>query len=659
MAVVNRYSRIQPARYNPRSLQELMVAPQYMRQQHDAIQSGLSQTETALAQVDPLSIHSEAARMEQDKLYNQITEQADLLAKEGFNPMSKSNFLKLNKEYQSSIGPQGTLGKINAARQAMATNREAYIKEAVKEGYSPEQAGRNWAQHASQYADAYGQTGEITSIGSLYAPKYINVVDEAREMFKEVGVSSEDISKIGSYIKQDENGQYVLTQEGRQKAETNAPGLRAAVQWLSNNIANPNSDLGRSLQHQGKSPLQAMQEISGLADVYLTDKTVRESGSKISNLQSDEGAMFSGMGIALANEQFTPSKYSGMSLSEINGAIANLSDLEQLEPGQAKELQMLNNFKAALDKKLMSNDTYVELNNESELLQNQIDNIQPGMVYDMEGNLVEAQGETAEIRAQKSRDQVRSLINRQNQLRGEMDALASTTIRDNTLQMSGYQITPITSKQQTLAKVASRSIENLLKVSPETLKTMVDIEDVRIDGSPYSNISEEDRDGIANILYNAKPGSLEIVQVIPRGFSGRPEYVVRVQTNDDVSYDMDGIGTGELGGGTPMEIKLSFSDTGNGLVGNVNKYLEQYVASTGEQGQQLANSMEINRLKSRYGNTTWGELIVDTENLSTGNTVLDQILLSELRKKGVTNDTPDDVIDVYIDEIKNEKLGYE
>ena len=79
MAVVNRYTQRTPARYNPRSFQELMTAPAYMREQHDNIEAGMAELETAIAQVDPLDLHSNEAKLEQERLYNSITEQADIL----------------------------------------------------------------------------------------------------------------------------------------------------------------------------------------------------------------------------------------------------------------------------------------------------------------------------------------------------------------------------------------------------------------------------------------------------------------------------------------------------------------------------------------------------------------------------------------------------
>ena len=119
MGAVNRYSNIQPARYTPRTLQELMVAPSYMREQHNQLDESRGALEASLAQVDPLAVHSDLAKRKQQELYDQMNQQAEQLASKGFTPTSKSDFIRLNKQYQQEVGPTGSLGKIQAAKKAM------------------------------------------------------------------------------------------------------------------------------------------------------------------------------------------------------------------------------------------------------------------------------------------------------------------------------------------------------------------------------------------------------------------------------------------------------------------------------------------------------------------------------------------------------------
>ena len=273
MGQVNRYTRIQPERYNARSLQETMMAPQYMRQQHDAIDSKIADTETALAQIDPLDVHSDVARMEQQKLYDQLTSQAEKLTAEGFNPSSKSDFMRLNKKYQQAISPTGKLGRIQTAKKTLGENKARYLENAINDGYSPEQAQINWGNHVQKYNDKFIESGKVSNIEDLGAPNYFDYIEEGKSLFREAGITGTDVTTGGGRIVQDELGNYVVNGEHRDFSENNKLQLQSAVDFLNNRILNKNSDANKSIIHQGKTAEGVINELAGLSDVYIKDKT--------------------------------------------------------------------------------------------------------------------------------------------------------------------------------------------------------------------------------------------------------------------------------------------------------------------------------------------------------------------------------------------------
>ena len=283
MATANRYTNIDSARYNPMSLQELMIAPQYMRQQHDAVDTAIATTEAELAKADPLGIHGELVNSEQQKLYAQLQEQANKLSSEGFNQSAKSDFLRLNKAYQQSISPTGIIGKANQAKVAYQTAKDSYIANATKMGYSPDRAAINWEKHEKEnYLDKFdGQN--ITNIDNLYAPNYIDAEDKLRGLLKEAGLSSSQISEFGSEIKQDELGNYVLNSGSSIATSSNKNQLQAAVDFVNNQILNENSDVRRSLDHQGKNVNDVLTNISGLSGVYAKDSYAKDTKSQVTN----------------------------------------------------------------------------------------------------------------------------------------------------------------------------------------------------------------------------------------------------------------------------------------------------------------------------------------------------------------------------------------
>tara|TARA_R110000822_G_scaffold302649_2_gene427000 strand:- start:59303 stop:61639 length:2337 start_codon:yes stop_codon:yes gene_type:complete len=282
MPTINRYSKPTIARYNPESLQEMMIAPTYMREQHDNLDVARGEMESQLAQYDSNNIHSDALRAEQENLYNQMQMQGDKLEREGFSPSSKSDFLRFNKGYQQSVGPKGVIGQISSAKEAYDIEKETYITNATAAGFSPDSAADNWADHSAKYDAKYGEDKKVEDIGGLYAPSYKNAVDEFKAVLKDRGLDSSDITKIRAGIKWDEKeGSYVLTEEGRTAAAGDAANIDAAITWINEQIVNPNTTIGASLLHNRQTPEDVLDEISGLGNVYKNSSYVNKDSETI------------------------------------------------------------------------------------------------------------------------------------------------------------------------------------------------------------------------------------------------------------------------------------------------------------------------------------------------------------------------------------------
>lgn len=287
MAVVNRYTQRTPPRYTPRTLQELMIAPQYKRQQHTAIEDNMAGVEAGLAQVQSLPFMEDAAKQEQQRLYDEIVNQADILNTEGFNPAAKSRFMKLNRDYQQTMSPTGKLGKIQGAATAYTKAREAHIKNAIDADWSESDAIRNWGRHAAEYEERFKATGEVLPIGALGAPKYVDYLDEFKDLLLDAGYTEEDLAQGKfSEIVNSKDGKYILTKGGGTSVKTNAEGLLRAERWMNSNLANPSSDVYRSLEYAGKTPDSVMGELQGLASVYLDTSTSNNYSETFSNWKS-------------------------------------------------------------------------------------------------------------------------------------------------------------------------------------------------------------------------------------------------------------------------------------------------------------------------------------------------------------------------------------
>src|SRR4030066_107203 len=100
---INRYTNIQPARYTPRTLQELMMVPAYKRQQHDLLDVSSADLEQKIGELQSLKTDDPIVQAEQQKLKEKLTNQSDILATKGFTSTSKSDFQKLNSDYHPFV----------------------------------------------------------------------------------------------------------------------------------------------------------------------------------------------------------------------------------------------------------------------------------------------------------------------------------------------------------------------------------------------------------------------------------------------------------------------------------------------------------------------------------------------------------------------------
>jgi hypothetical protein len=669
MAVANRYTNIQPSRYNPRSLQELMIAPQYMRQQHTAIEDGLSGVNTELAQVDPLDIHSEQARMEQSKMYDNITQQSDRLNKEGFSPVAKSQFLKLNKQYQQSISPTGALGKINAAKTALSENKAKYLESAQKEGFPLDVALQNWKDQEAQYEQEFNTTGKISNIGELYAPKYKDAIAEGKTLFKDAGITSTDIGSSGGKIHQDSDGSYIVNTSSRDVNSNNTKQLEAAVEWINNQVLNQGSDINRSIVHERKDPQNVIKELAGLSDVYKKDQTVEDRQTSFSSWNPAKGNDITnnGMGLAVANQQFAPAKLSNVPLQDAKEKIIELTQLKEsegLDKKQTQELYELEKYTNKVNEVLQHNPEYVKLNSvvieKEQELQDKINgeynynnDIQVAQIRSAYKDLPREQMETA-ITDYVNRD-ITNSSSFLNSMKGELDDLVSPAAKTIQQQLTAYQVIPTTTKQASLVKVMDQNVDQLFRGNPQNIQSMVNIQELQVDGEAITDLTPDDLDGITRLINNTDLGAVKVMNVIPNDFEDKPGYVLRIDTKKDNKYNLDGLGRGDIGDGRPLTLRVNFDDTNNEVgVNNVNGLVKQFVASTGPAGSELVKNMDESQTIKRYYNKTWGELA--------DSGILDQDIKAaemfdaKLKNIGITKDNTEEEIIKGMQTIYAEKV---
>ena len=275
MAIVNRYSNLQPARYTPRTLQELMVAPSYMRGQHNQLDEAREGLGAELAKVDPLLVHSELAKKRQAELYDKMSKQAEELATKGFSPTSKTDFIRLNKEYQQEISPMGELGKINAAKQVYAKNFQDYIEDATKnKKWSRETAIDNWNKFEKANYTGFDSQGKVTNIGQFGAPEKIELTQKLKDTKALLGEQVVKELAAGNFkvARQEDGSLMVVNQNGRRIETSNARNIQSAMKMLASELSDPNSAWNKSIQFEGIDPVKFEEQLTGGLNAMITTK---------------------------------------------------------------------------------------------------------------------------------------------------------------------------------------------------------------------------------------------------------------------------------------------------------------------------------------------------------------------------------------------------
>jgi hypothetical protein len=116
---VNRYTSLTPSKFNPLSLEEIMLVPAMQRKKHDDTVKGLEEIRAKLANVDPEDKYFDEAVKLREQLNNKLSSQVEQINTEGFNPNSTGQFLAMNREYQDLMSPTGKLGMINQEKKIL------------------------------------------------------------------------------------------------------------------------------------------------------------------------------------------------------------------------------------------------------------------------------------------------------------------------------------------------------------------------------------------------------------------------------------------------------------------------------------------------------------------------------------------------------------
>lgn len=705
--MANRYSQITPSQFQPLSLQEIMVTPLMQRQKHDQLVAQQEMLRQGLAKVDPLDVHMNEALNVKSQMENKLRSQADLLSREGINPNTQGDFLALNREYQNLISPTGRLGQINAAKQVYAKNFNDYLEDAQKtKGWSRERALANWNKFSKQYTGFEGD--KIANIGQLGAPKYIDVAERVQNYAKEAGMTSQEFARSSGALSFDSAGnRFVVNSNSKNLSSSNVNQLNQVAQLLNRELSNPNSEVRRSVEFDEQDPNRVMQDVVSQLGIYKDVKSSSEQGRSIGSVdwkKADDSNSAGNMELIVNNEVFKPNSLATNTFIDNRNRLNTLQSKSTLTPEERTELNGLKDFQSNVTKELSNNREYqVAKNQQNSFYRNYSHNVQtllkdpnlrsvaefqssktPGIfnVKTQSGEILKGgDGKVLNFTQQQMNEYYKNRNKASDADKKVLDIQNKVT-NQNSVKYNGYQLVPITPKDDTSIKLANDAFENALRANPENLLNLTNIESVDVEGGRREgkDLDLTDKKAIQQLFNGSERGNLKIVSFIPKGFSGKPEYIVEFNTKEGNSTNLNRYfrsesGSGNLGDGKPVRLKLSYKQTKGDVLNNANGYIQQYLSdkgsinpNTGQPiGRDLALDMKVNAdkavLNDQLSNSKWSSVVTENTDFSKLNPFIVKQLQSELKRYGLTNDTTDQelqtIVKKFIKENSNKNIYLE
>ena len=246
---MNRYSQITTSEFNPLSFQEIMAAPLAMRQKHD---NAIAAAEALRIKANPLDKHLARAVELKQQMDNEIANNVDTLNKEGYNPTTFQNIIKLNRQYQDMISPTGEIGQINNAKIVYDKAKEDFIQDAAKQNIGRDQALKVWDKKTAYYT-GFGEDGKsITNVSPQGVAAYQDYTKDKQVAHSILGKTIQGVSSAGHRLEPDNNGGFwEVTRNGKRVKSDNTRQVEAALKSTLDKWDNPNGEGKRWLMDSG------------------------------------------------------------------------------------------------------------------------------------------------------------------------------------------------------------------------------------------------------------------------------------------------------------------------------------------------------------------------------------------------------------------------
>jgi len=542
MAEFNRYDNISVSKFDPMSYQEIMAPAAMMRGRHDQLAAQQEALRQGLAKVDPLDVHYNEALKYKNDINNQINNQAELLAKEGFNPNSTSQFIQLNRKYNDLISPTGKLGQINAAKQVYNKQLEDYVEDATKnKGWSREVALANWQNNVQKPYTGFDNNGNITNVGSYGAPKYVDVSARVQDYAKQVGLTTEEFANASGALQFDQTGnRYVVNKDSKNATSSNINQLQALANLMTRELSDPSSETRRSVDFSGRNPNTVLQDIQSQLGIYRTDKTSRESGYSVGSVDWSKPDENDPSGMIISNDSTLRSDAIGVpTFNGVRESINKLNNSPSLNPADRAKLDDLQELKAAAEVKMLKDPEYNKALKEYNEAKKSVPKKDDSSMYRYDPK--QAEGFNRVKRAESKLNEIQDNYWKQ-----------SSSMRHN------YSYLPSTPKEESVWNLHNENVFNTLRGVGD-LGNVLDLTSIHTTGGSKKDLTPNDVTNVQDLLKNGDPKSFKINNIKTYGDNKTPEITMTFNTLKGAKeYDTKGVAWSDEYGGEEKPVTVTF-----------------------------------------------------------------------------------------------------
>lgn len=266
---INRYSNLSTSKFDPLSLQEVMMVPLYKQQQYDKLEADRVATEAAL-KIDPLDVHTERATKLKQDFDNKVTALAKYQAQTGDIQGAKSKLLDLHREYKRLTDPMGEVSKINSANKAYQDEKNRFLEAASKQ-YGSTRALELWNQNKKKYT-GYDDAGKIINISPQGIVAAKDFDKELQQYHNLLGSTATAAANSGYRIAdsgQGDGSKVMINSSGQIVKDSNIDQINSMRKAMAADWISPTGEGYRYNQEAGVDPIAFQNKFNNLMDAQL------------------------------------------------------------------------------------------------------------------------------------------------------------------------------------------------------------------------------------------------------------------------------------------------------------------------------------------------------------------------------------------------------